>query len=60
MEYFCFQGDETWSLPDHALVELAVTTYGRVDVLFNLAGRQYFNWLEGVLAYHRRYLEVLQ
>ena len=31
-----------------ALVELAVTTYGRVDVLFNLAGRQYFNWLADI------------
>jgi len=31
-----------------ALVELAVSTYGRVDVLFNLAGRQYFNWLEDI------------
>src|SRR5437762_12906152 len=31
-----------------ALVDLAVGTYGRVDVLFNLAGRQYFNWLEDI------------
>jgi NAD(P)-dependent dehydrogenase (short-subunit alcohol dehydrogenase family) len=31
-----------------ALVDLAVSTYGRIDVLFNLAGRQYFNWLEDV------------
>jgi NAD(P)-dependent dehydrogenase (short-subunit alcohol dehydrogenase family) len=31
-----------------ALVELALATYGRVDVLFNLAGRQYFNWLEDI------------
>jgi NAD(P)-dependent dehydrogenase (short-subunit alcohol dehydrogenase family) len=31
-----------------ALVELALRTYGRVDVLFNLAGRQYFNWLEDI------------
>jgi NAD(P)-dependent dehydrogenase (short-subunit alcohol dehydrogenase family) len=31
-----------------ALVELAVSTYGRVDVVFNLAGRQYFNWLEDI------------
>src|SRR6476619_3239411 len=29
-----------------ALIELALGTFGRVDVLFNLAGRQYFNWLE--------------
>src|ERR1700737_1854198 len=26
-----------------ALIELALGTYGRVDVLFNLAGMQYFN-----------------
>jgi NAD(P)-dependent dehydrogenase (short-subunit alcohol dehydrogenase family) len=31
-----------------ALVELALGRYGRVDVLFNLAGRQYFNWLEDI------------
>jgi len=31
-----------------ALIELAVATYGRVDVLFNLAGVQYFNWLEDI------------
>ena len=31
-----------------ALIELALGTYGRVDVLFNLAGRQYFNWLEDI------------
>jgi NAD(P)-dependent dehydrogenase (short-subunit alcohol dehydrogenase family) len=31
-----------------ALVELALGTYGRIDVLFNLAGRQYFNWLEDI------------
>jgi NAD(P)-dependent dehydrogenase (short-subunit alcohol dehydrogenase family) len=31
-----------------ALVELAMGTYGRIDVLFNLAGRQYFNWLEDI------------
>jgi NAD(P)-dependent dehydrogenase (short-subunit alcohol dehydrogenase family) len=31
-----------------ALIDLAVETYGRVDVLFNLAGRQYFNWLEDI------------
>jgi NAD(P)-dependent dehydrogenase (short-subunit alcohol dehydrogenase family) len=31
-----------------ALVELALGTYGRVDVLFNLAGRQYFNRLEDI------------
>jgi NAD(P)-dependent dehydrogenase (short-subunit alcohol dehydrogenase family) len=31
-----------------ALVELAVGTFGRIDVLFNLAGRAYFNWLEDI------------
>jgi NAD(P)-dependent dehydrogenase (short-subunit alcohol dehydrogenase family) len=30
------------------LVELAVTEFGRVDVLFNLAARSHFNWLEKV------------
>jgi NAD(P)-dependent dehydrogenase (short-subunit alcohol dehydrogenase family) len=31
-----------------ALVDLAVRTYGRVDVLFNLAAVSYFNWLEDI------------
>jgi NAD(P)-dependent dehydrogenase (short-subunit alcohol dehydrogenase family) len=31
-----------------ALVELALSTFGRVDVLFNLAARAYFNWLEDI------------
>jgi NAD(P)-dependent dehydrogenase (short-subunit alcohol dehydrogenase family) len=31
-----------------ALVELAVSTFGRVDVLFNLAGRSHFGRLEDV------------
>jgi NAD(P)-dependent dehydrogenase (short-subunit alcohol dehydrogenase family) len=31
-----------------ALVDLAVATYGRIDVLFNLAGRSHFGWLEDV------------
>jgi NAD(P)-dependent dehydrogenase (short-subunit alcohol dehydrogenase family) len=31
-----------------ALVDLALSTYGRIDVLFNLAGMQYFNWIEDV------------
>jgi NAD(P)-dependent dehydrogenase (short-subunit alcohol dehydrogenase family) len=30
------------------LVDLAVSTFGRIDVLFNLAGLQYFNWIEDV------------
>jgi NAD(P)-dependent dehydrogenase (short-subunit alcohol dehydrogenase family) len=32
----------------HALIELALGTYGRVDVLFNLAATSYFNWLEDI------------
>jgi NAD(P)-dependent dehydrogenase (short-subunit alcohol dehydrogenase family) len=31
-----------------ALIELALSTYGRVDVLFNLAAMSYFNWLEDI------------
>ena len=31
-----------------ALVELALGTYGRVDMLFNLAAMSYFNWLEDI------------
>jgi NAD(P)-dependent dehydrogenase (short-subunit alcohol dehydrogenase family) len=31
-----------------ALIELALGTYGRVDVLFNLAAISYFNWLEAI------------
>jgi NAD(P)-dependent dehydrogenase (short-subunit alcohol dehydrogenase family) len=31
-----------------ALVDLALNTYGRVDVLFNLAAFSYFNWLEDI------------
>ena len=30
------------------LVEFAVNTYGRIDVLYNLAARTHFNWLEDV------------
>jgi NAD(P)-dependent dehydrogenase (short-subunit alcohol dehydrogenase family) len=30
------------------LVELAVSTYGRIDVLFNLAATSHFNWLEDI------------
>jgi NAD(P)-dependent dehydrogenase (short-subunit alcohol dehydrogenase family) len=32
----------------HVLIELALGTYGRVDVLFNLAATSYFNWLEDI------------
>jgi NAD(P)-dependent dehydrogenase (short-subunit alcohol dehydrogenase family) len=31
-----------------ALVELALGTFGRIDVLFNLAAMSYFNWLEDI------------
>jgi NAD(P)-dependent dehydrogenase (short-subunit alcohol dehydrogenase family) len=31
-----------------ALVALAISTYGRVDVLFNLAATAFFNWLEDI------------
>src|SRR5580704_1693892 len=31
-----------------ALIELAVSTFGRVDVLFNLAALSYFNWFEDI------------
>jgi NAD(P)-dependent dehydrogenase (short-subunit alcohol dehydrogenase family) len=31
-----------------ALVDLALDTYGRVDVLFNLAATSYFNWFEDI------------
>jgi NAD(P)-dependent dehydrogenase (short-subunit alcohol dehydrogenase family) len=31
-----------------ALIKLAVRTHGRIDVLFNLAATQYFNWLEDI------------
>jgi NAD(P)-dependent dehydrogenase (short-subunit alcohol dehydrogenase family) len=30
------------------LIDLAVGTYGKVDVLFNLAAMSYFNWLEDI------------
>jgi NAD(P)-dependent dehydrogenase (short-subunit alcohol dehydrogenase family) len=31
-----------------ALVDFAVKTYGRVDVLFNNAAKAYFNWIEDI------------
>jgi glyoxylase-like metal-dependent hydrolase (beta-lactamase superfamily II) len=31
-----------------ALIELALSTFGRIDVVFNLAAMQYFNWLEDI------------
>ena len=33
VEYFCFQGDETWSLPDHALIELAKRELGKIGLI---------------------------
>jgi protoporphyrinogen oxidase len=32
-EYFCFEGDETWSMPDHALVELAKRELGGIGLV---------------------------
>lgn len=31
-----------------ALVDLAVGTFGRIDVLFNLAAMSYFNWIDDI------------
>jgi NAD(P)-dependent dehydrogenase (short-subunit alcohol dehydrogenase family) len=31
-----------------ALVDLAISAYGRIDVLFNAAARAYFNWFEDI------------
>ena len=31
-----------------ALIKLALSTYGRIDVLFNLAATAYFNWIEDI------------
>jgi NAD(P)-dependent dehydrogenase (short-subunit alcohol dehydrogenase family) len=31
-----------------ALVELALSSFGQIDVLFNLAGISYFNWFEDI------------
>src|SRR5437879_2515809 len=31
-----------------ALVDLALRTYGRIDVLFNLAAASHFNWFEDI------------
>jgi len=33
VEYFCFQGDETWTLPDHALIELAKRELGKIGLI---------------------------
>ena len=31
-----------------ALVDLAIQTFGRIDVLFNNAAMAYFNWIEDI------------
>ena len=33
VEYFCFQGDATWTLPDHTLIELAKRELGRIGLI---------------------------
>ena len=38
----------TKSADCHALVDFAVSTFGRIDVLFNNAAMAYFNWLEDI------------
>jgi protoporphyrinogen oxidase len=70
-EYFCFQGDETWSLPDHALVELAkreLAKIGLIDpahVVDGVAIRvpraypMYDKGYDTVVATLRRYLEAI-
>ena len=40
--------DLTVSADCETLVDLAVGTFGRIDVLFNLAAASYFNWLEDI------------
>ena len=40
--------DLTKTADCQALVDLAVRTYGRIDVLFNNAAMAYFNWLEDI------------
>jgi NAD(P)-dependent dehydrogenase (short-subunit alcohol dehydrogenase family) len=40
--------DLTKAADCRALVDLAVRTYGRIDVLFNNAAMAYFNWLEDI------------
>ena len=40
--------DLTKSVDCQALVDLAVRTFGRIDVLFNNAAMAYFNWLEDI------------
>ena len=40
--------DLTKSSDAQALVDLAIATYGRIDVLFNNAAMAYFNWIEDI------------
>ena len=40
--------DLTKAADCQALVDFAVRTYGRIDVLFNNAAMAYFNWLEDI------------
>jgi NAD(P)-dependent dehydrogenase (short-subunit alcohol dehydrogenase family) len=43
-----YPADLTDPVQCEALVELAASTFGRVDVLFNLAATSYFNWFENI------------
>jgi NAD(P)-dependent dehydrogenase (short-subunit alcohol dehydrogenase family) len=43
-----YPADLTDPLQCEALVAFAVSTFGRVDVLFNLAATSYFNWFEDI------------
>ena len=40
--------DLTWSADCQALVDLALKTFGRIDVLFNNAAMAHFNWIEDI------------
>src|SRR3954451_3697072 len=33
LEYFCFEGDELWSMTDEALKELGITELARIDII---------------------------
>jgi NAD(P)-dependent dehydrogenase (short-subunit alcohol dehydrogenase family) len=37
-----------YQVDGQALVDFAVRTFGRIDVLFNNAAMAYFNWLEDI------------
>jgi len=32
LEYFCFEGDGLWTMPDHDLIELAKSELGQLDI----------------------------